>query len=113
MADSTAVVRRRINDVEVVMIVGVDGFDVALDVEVHTKQGETYHGTFLTLEMIAERLAYYRLSGECAGGRYFWCSSMIVVAELSQDAVLAVVADLVESDELCSAMKLSLGSDAK
>jgi hypothetical protein len=89
--DPDPVVRRSISGVDVDLILGDDGFRVAVDVDVRTPTGQVFNGTFFSLGMIAERLAHYRLSGECAGGTYFWCSNAIFVPELNEEVILASV----------------------
>ena len=105
--ERAVVARRMVGSLAVDLILGDDGFTAPLDVDVHTDQGEVLHGTFLTVEMIAAQMARYSRSGECAGGLYFWCSSPVVVSELSELVVLKVIADLDRSGELRSALEAS------
>ncbi len=54
-----------------------------VDVWVYTKDGSRYSATFFTLKNIEMLMDRWRDSGECAGGKYFWCVDAIVVRELS------------------------------
>ena len=46
----------------------------------------------------------YKVSGDCNHGQYFWCSDLVVVEKITQDVIAEIVADLIKTGELKSAL---------
>lgn len=93
---------RRLGSLVAHLIVGDGALDVALDVRIETNEGETYYLTFMTAEMITRQMKGYESTGECSGGLYFWCSSLVVLRELDEDSVLQAIQSLFDAGELRS-----------
>jgi hypothetical protein len=83
----------------------LDRHDDNVDVEVILNDGERYTATFFTITNIQQLMARYRGTGECANGLYFWSSRMIIVNELTRDAIVATVANLFDTGEFESAFE--------
>jgi hypothetical protein len=75
-----------------------------VDVVVSLESGRSFAATFFTLENIASLMRGYRDTGECLRGQYFWAKDIIVVEELSEEVIAAVVDDLLASGELDAAL---------
>ena len=63
---------------------------------------------------MAQLRAGYQSTGECLGGRYFWCDHPIFADEVSRAAIETIVADLLATGEFQSAFGTlgAAGSDA-
>ncbi|MDH4117490.1 MAG: hypothetical protein OEW30_08865 [Acidimicrobiia bacterium] len=70
------------------------------DVDLFDDAGNHYFGYFATLDMLQERLDYYRGSGEGAEGRYFNATGVMVLRDMSAETMRAVVQDLIDSGEV-------------
>jgi hypothetical protein len=70
-----------------------------IDIEVQLEDGRRFGATFFTLRSIARVIEKNRNTGECARGLYHWTANMIVVSELSLDAIRRTVRDLIETEE--------------
>ncbi len=102
MADKDVWETRRVNDCEICILVGAGGVDPVkdnVDVEVLFDDGKRYSATFFTLENIRRLMERCHSTGECAQGRYFWASGMIIVEDLTWDTVIAAVGSLIENGE--------------
>ena len=96
----------RADGYEVVIIEGGTPLDPDRDnVDVIVKfDGGVHHAAvFATFQSVRERLAYYRTSGECASGLYFWTSHLILVERLTTDVIATTVADLIQTGAFQSA----------
>ncbi len=70
-----------------------------IDVVVRFDDGLGYAATFITpinIDLIMKR---YETTGECLGGTYFWCSSMIIVHNLDRETIEAAIKDLIGTGE--------------
>jgi hypothetical protein len=74
-----------------------------VDVEVILSNGDRYVATFFTIENIRRIMERYVETGECANGKYFWASDMIIVDELTEEAIEETVRDLMISGEFFKA----------
>lgn len=77
----------------------LDTQDDNLDIHVKLKNGKKFVATFFTLENISTIMNRHKESGECAFGKYFWASNMIIVESLSYEVISKAVQDLIENDE--------------
>lgn len=82
---------------------GTDNHDDNVDVEVTFSDGSRFVATFFTLANIASLLKQYEQSGECLNGTYFWASDMVIVRELTREAISQTIDDLIQSGEFESA----------
>jgi hypothetical protein len=74
--------------------------DDNVDIEIVFRSGERYFATFFTLENIEHILSEYEISGERAGGTYFWASDMVIVRDLTVECIRKTIADLIRTDEI-------------
>lgn len=87
----------------IVVVVGDQAIDPecdAVDVTVELDGEGRYAAVFGTTQWIAERFKYYRVSGECAGGLYFWTSDLIIVERLTLEVIQRTVEDLIRTQTL-------------
>ncbi len=82
----------------------LDPEDDNVDVEVRLAAGETYFATFFTIKNIASLFAKNKVTGECAGGLYFYTTDMVIVERLTVAAVRATIRDLIAAHELGHAL---------
>lgn len=83
-----------------------------IDVYVTLLDGQKYTATFFTLSNIRRILNRYKKSGECAFGKYFWASDMIIVENINPLTIREAIADLLKSEEFESAfMKLDCNTE--
>jgi len=99
--------RLLVNDIQVDMILGLDGFSLPVDVTVHTPKDGVYHCTFFSPDQIAAIMQAHAESGESLHGAYFWAADAIIVKQLDEQTLLSVVLDLWQSGELPTAMSRS------
>ncbi len=87
---------------EIVIVTGSEPLNAEcdnVDVVVKFEGGRHHAAVFATIESIKERLAYFKQSGECASGLYFWAADLIILERLTDDAIVRTVADLIDSGE--------------
>jgi hypothetical protein len=85
-----------------VAIVGAQVWDPEadnLDVVVQFRDGRRYGATFFTAKNIEKLFRKNQQTGECAGGLYLWADHMILVRELSLNAIERTVESLLEDGE--------------
>lgn len=75
-----------------------------VDVEVQLS-GERYSATFATLKNLENILAGYRETGECLSGKYFWCSGLILIEDLSPPTIRDSVEHLIAIGEFSKAFE--------
>lgn len=85
--------------------VSTDGGDTPQDayVEVRFSNGRNWVARLHTPESVRSILDEWRRRGERSGqlsGLYFWAPGVIVVREISREAVVALVEDLITEGEL-------------
>lgn len=68
------------------------------DVIVTLTDGSRWIGTAFTLANVQEIMKRHERSGESAGGRYFWAPDMLIVRELTEEALELTVADLIRDE---------------
>jgi len=92
------------DDFEIDFIGDIDDVNTDnIDVYVTLSNGRKFTATLFTLSNIKRILDRYRESGECAYGKYFWASDMIIVENINPLTIREAIADLIKSDELESA----------
>jgi hypothetical protein len=79
---------------------GIDPHADNVDVFVDFEDGKRFVATLFTQQNIRELFERYEASGECGGGQYVWAKNMIVMKEVSADAIRAAVASLIAAGEL-------------
>ena len=96
-------------DFKLIIHGGLESLDATndnVDVVVELSDGDSYAGTFFTLENIRSIIDRYQQSGECSSGLYFWAADMIIVSSLSEEDIRKTVGQLILDDELKRAMSL-------
>jgi hypothetical protein len=76
-----------------------DPIEDNVDVEVRLADGRRFGATFFTLRNVERLFAKNRATGECSGGLYLWATNMIIVRELSIEAMKTIVRDLMSNGE--------------
>lgn len=69
---------------------------------VTTHAGERYWGRFLTPAILERTIGADRQG--YAGGRYYWESGVVVVRDLAEETLLAVIVDLIDRHQLSAAL---------
>lgn len=84
-----------------------------VDIEVEFKDGRRYVAVFATIENLQSLMDQYRDAGhgECASGLYVWCTDLVVIREMTSEVIREVVRDLVDNEEIGSAMTLASDAD--
>lgn len=67
------------------------------DIGLRNSSGERWWGSVATIDQIQERLDHYEISGECAGGAYFWAAGLVVVRDDSDNTLMKTVNDLIDT----------------
>ncbi|WP_066934021.1 hypothetical protein [Microtetraspora fusca] len=76
------------------------------DATITFPDGSRRYATFMTLDVIQKLMDKDARTGESLGGRYFWCSDLIIIREAGFVGMAAAVRDLVESGEIVQACGL-------
>ena len=74
-----------------------------VDVEVTFADGRRYAATFCTIANIEQIMESYQTTGECLSGRYFWAANLIIVRDLTEDAIQAAISDMISTGEFQTA----------
>jgi hypothetical protein len=75
------------------------------DVLVELDGGGSYAGVFATLEQLDRLMRRWAETGECLSGRYLSIASLVVLAEMTVEDVVAAVVDLRNTGELAWTMQ--------
>ena len=70
-----------------------------VDVQVTFPGGESFSAVFFTPQNITTLMKGYKKTGECANGLYFWTSDMLIVQELTEQAICETVDNLLAKKE--------------
>ncbi|MGW5154355.1 hypothetical protein ACWEPN_02615 [Nonomuraea wenchangensis] len=54
----------------------------------------------MTLHVIQKLMDKNARTGESLGGRYFWCSDLIIIRDVGFEEMAAAIRDLIESGEI-------------
>lgn len=93
-------------DYQLLIFTGADPLDSQddnVDVEVVFPNGERYVATFFTLKNLETIMNRHAQSGECNYGKYLWAADMVIVRELTTEAIRETVAYMILERELESA----------
>jgi hypothetical protein len=71
-----------------------------------TYKENTYSGTLFTISNISKLMENYLLSGECAGGSYFYCPDMIIVKDLKRPTIIEAISNIIKEGEIDMALKV-------
>ena len=78
----------------------IDRFNSNSDVIFELNDGSRWAATFFTYKNIETIRKKNQLSGECLNGTYFSAALMILVSEMSEDIIKAVLQEMLISGEL-------------
>lgn len=78
----------------------VDRFDCNSDVIFELNDGSKWTATFFTYQNIETLRKKNQLSGECLNGTYFCAADMILVSEMSEETIKAILQELLSRNEL-------------
>lgn len=73
-----------------------------VDVEVTFENGVRYSATLFTIAEVQKVMDVHRRSGECGGGKYFWCTDMLLVSRLDAQTIRVSVEELIQKREFQS-----------
>ncbi|MFJ2028218.1 hypothetical protein [Streptosporangium sp. NPDC087985] len=59
--------------------------------------GSRRYATFMTLDVVRRIMDKDARTGESLGGRYFWCSDLIIVRDVGLESMVAAIRELISS----------------
>lgn len=78
----------------------VDHFDCNSDVIFELNDGSKWVATFFTYKNIETLRKKNQLTGECLNGTYFCATDMILISEMSEKIIKAVLDEMISNDEI-------------
>ena len=84
----------------------LDVLDHNEDVEVKLKDGRTLSLTVFTIKNIISLMSGYRDSGECMGGKYFYCKDMLIVEKFDRENIKEYITNIIESEGVIGPMEI-------
>ena len=78
----------------------IDRYDCNSDVIFELNDGSKWEATFFTYKNIETLRKKNQLSGECLNGTYFCATEMILVSEMSEEVIRAVLKVMLLSGEI-------------
>jgi hypothetical protein len=76
------------------------------DATITFRDGSRRYATFMTLDVVQRNMDKNARTGECLGGRYFWCSDLIIVRDAGFEGMASAIRDLISSGEIEAACGL-------
>lgn len=76
------------------------------DATITFRDGSRRYATFMTLDVVQRNMDKNARTGECLGGRYFWCSDLIIVRDAGFEGMAAAIRDLISSGDIEGACSL-------
>ncbi|MBG0827645.1 hypothetical protein HS041_07695 [Planomonospora sp. ID67723] len=73
------------------------------DATITLPDGTRRYATFMTLDVVGRVMDRWKSTGENLGGRYFWCSDLIVIREPGFASMIDAVRDMIATGEINSA----------
>ena len=67
------------------------------DATITFRDGSRRYATFMTLDVVQQVMDNNARTGERLGGRYFWCSDLIVIRDVGFEGMVTAIRDLVSS----------------
>ena len=71
-----------------------------IDAHVYLVDGTRRDVTFMTTAEIGRVLQRWAETGEAGGGRYFWCSDLVIVPRPGVGAMVAALGELIRSGDI-------------
>ncbi|MFF0868584.1 hypothetical protein ACFYUV_42990 [Nonomuraea sp. NPDC003560] len=76
------------------------------DATITFPDGARRYATLMTLDAVQRKMDQDARTGESPGGRYFWCSDLIIVRDVGYEGMAAAIRDLISSGEIDTACGL-------
>ncbi|MGW0807201.1 hypothetical protein [Nonomuraea sp. NPDC002799] len=76
------------------------------DATITFRDGSRRYATFMTLDVVQRTMDKNARTGECLGGRFFWCSDLIIVRGAGFEGMAAAIRDLISSGDIGGACGL-------
>ena len=70
------------------------------DATITFPDGSRRYATFMTLDVVRRIMDKDARTGESLGGRYFWCSDLIIVRDVGLESMVAAIRDLISSGDV-------------
>ncbi|WP_433317366.1 hypothetical protein ACQP0U_08850 [Micromonospora sp. CA-269861] len=71
-----------------------------IDADVCLADGTRRYATFMTTNEIGRLLQGWAGTGEVGGGRYFWCSDLVIVPRPGVEAMVAALGEMIRSGDI-------------
>ena len=70
------------------------------DATITFPDGSRRYATFMTLDVVRRIMDKDARTGESLGGRYFWCSDLIIVRDVGLENMVAAIRDLISCGDV-------------
>ena len=70
------------------------------DAHIYLADGTHRYATFMTTVEIGRVLQRWAETGEAGGGRYFWCSDLVIVPRPGVEAMVAALGEIIRSGDV-------------
>jgi len=70
------------------------------DATITFPDGSRRYATFMTLDVVRRIMDKDARTGESLGGRYFWCSDLIIIRDVGLESMAAAIRDLISSGDI-------------
>ncbi|MGC4820848.1 hypothetical protein [Micromonospora sp. MH99] len=71
-----------------------------IDAHLCLADGTRRYATFMTTDEIGRLLQRWAGTGEVGGGRYFWCSDLVIIPRPGVEAMVAALAEMIRSGDI-------------
>ncbi|MFD6568718.1 hypothetical protein [Micromonospora profundi] len=71
-----------------------------IDAHVYLVDGTRRYVTFMTTVGVGRVLERWAETGEAGGGRYFWCSDLVIVPRPGVEAMVAALGEMIRSGDV-------------
>ncbi|MCX5067780.1 hypothetical protein OOJ91_18220 [Micromonospora lupini] len=71
-----------------------------IDAHLYLADGTHRYATFMTTDEIGRVLQRWAGTGEAGGGRYFWCSDLVIVPRPGVEAMVAALGEMIRSGDV-------------
>ncbi|MET7376231.1 hypothetical protein [Micromonospora arida] len=71
-----------------------------IDAQLYLADGTHRCATFMTTNEIARLLQRWAGTGEVGGGRYFWCSDLVIIPRPGVEAMVAALGEMIRSGDV-------------
>lgn len=78
--------------------------DENADIHIHLDDGSHYTGTLYTIANILHLMDKFARTGECAGGKYMFDPTMLIVRDLRPETIQAVVEELIHTGKVTTVL---------